>query len=144
MKGATVIAILTACSISLSAQWPKHQEPGVPRDSQGRVLIDGATPRTPDGKPDLSGDWTRADRDPLPSELAGIVAARGQTDRGVAVEPPTPQFAPEPGSPPVATFFELGANIPGGLPFTPWAADLRKKRMATDSKDNPDANCLPM
>jgi hypothetical protein len=31
-----------------------------------------------------------------------------------------------------------------GLPFTPWAADLKKKRMADISKDNPDAHCLPM
>ena len=32
----------------------------------------------------------------------------------------------------------------GGLPLTPWAADLKKKRMAVNDKDNPDANCLPM
>jgi len=30
------------------------------------------------------------------------------------------------------------------LPFQPWAAELRKKRMAADSKDNPDAACLPL
>jgi hypothetical protein len=44
----------------------------------------------------------------------------------------------------VATFFNIGANVPGGLPFTPWAAELRKQRNAANSKDNPDANCLPM
>src|SRR5206468_11453453 len=42
------------------------------------------------------------------------------------------------------TFWDIGANLPGGLPLTPWAAELRKNRMATSSKDNPDANCLPM
>ena len=26
----------------------------------------------------------------------------------------------------------------------PWAADLLKKRMSENSKDNPDAHCLPM
>ena len=31
-----------------------------------------------------------------------------------------------------------------GLPFQPWAAELVKKRMADNSKDNPDAHCLPM
>ena len=31
-----------------------------------------------------------------------------------------------------------------GLPLTPWAADLVKQRMADNSKDNPDARCLPM
>jgi hypothetical protein len=60
------------------------------------------------------------------------------------VEPAVQPFPPDPKSPPVATFFELGANVPGGLPYTPWALELKKQRMATDSKDNPDANCLPM
>ena len=57
---------------------------------------------------------------------------------------PAPAPPPDPGSPPIATFFELGANLPGGLPFTPWAAALRKEREAANSKENPDANCLPM
>src|SRR5262249_4033383 len=138
------IAVLVAFPGPLLAQWPKYQEPGVPRDAQGRVLMDGKTPRTPDGKPDLTGDWVRADRDPLPQELAGVVTARGQTTRSVAVEPPTAPFPPDPNSPPLATFFDLGANVPGGLPFTPSAADIKKKRMATDNRDNPDANCMPM
>src|SRR6266513_5822236 len=101
------IAVLVACSTSLFAQWPKFTEAGVPRDAGGRVLMDGRAPRTPDGKPDLSGDWLRADRDPLPQELAGVVTARGETTRtGVIVEPPTPPFPQDPNSPPLATFFD--------------------------------------
>ena len=38
----------------------------------------------------------------------------------------------------------MGQGFPEGLPFQPWAADLVKKRMADNSKDNPDAHCLPM
>jgi len=139
------ITMLIACSSSLWAQWPKFKEAGLARDAEGRALMDGRTPRTPDGKPDLSGDWMRADRDPLPQELAGIASARGETNRGgVPVERSAAPFPPDPNAPPLATFFELGANVPGGLPFTPWAADLRKARMATNDKDNPDANCMPM
>ena len=33
---------------------------------------------------------------------------------------------------------------PGGAPYQPWADELVKKRMADNSKDNPDAHCLPM
>ncbi len=73
---AALLVALIVFSSSLFAQWPKFKQPGVPRDSEGRVLTDARTPRTPDGKPDLSGVWMRADRDPLPQELAGVVTAR--------------------------------------------------------------------
>src|SRR3989442_6674405 len=81
------IAVLIACATSLLAQWPKFKEAGVPRDAQGRAVMDGRTPRTSDGKPDLSGDWMRADRDPLPQELVGVVTARGETNRAAPSSP---------------------------------------------------------
>jgi hypothetical protein len=34
--------------------------------------------------------------------------------------------------------------VPGGLPFQPWARDLKNKRTAENAKDNPDAHCLPL
>jgi hypothetical protein len=143
--------MLVSCSAVIDAQWPKHQDSGVPRDEKGRVRMDAAPPRTGDGTPDLSGNWTRSDRDPLPAELKGIVRDRDLvTERGRDTQPegifvaPGSLPAPDPKSPPLATFFELGANFPNGLPFTPWAADLKKQRMAANAKDNPDANCLPM
>ena len=54
-----VAVMLTLCSVSLAAQWPKYQAPGVPLDAEGRVRMDAPTPRMPDGKPDLSGNWIR-------------------------------------------------------------------------------------
>ena len=53
-------------------------------------------------------------------------------------------FPFDPSAPPVATFFEAGGNMEGGLPYTPWAAELRKQRLALGARDNPDAMCLPM
>jgi hypothetical protein len=138
------VVLLIACCMPLLAQWPKYAPSGVPRDAQGQVQLEARSPRAANGKPDLSGNWVRGDRDPLPQELAGVVS-RGTGDSGaVVVEPRKAPFPPDPNAPPLATFFDLGANIPGGLPFTPWAADLKKARMATNNKDNPDANCLPM
>jgi hypothetical protein len=34
--------------------------------------------------------------------------------------------------------------FPDGLPLQPWAAELRKQRLAENSKDHPDAHCLPL
>jgi len=49
----------------------------------------------------------------------------------------TPPAGPRP-------FQDLPSLIPGGLPFQPWAAELRKQRVAENSKDHPDAHCLPL
>ena len=46
--------------------------------------------------------------------------------------------------PPNASFANAGQGIQGGLPYQPWAKELVDKRKANNSKDNPDAHCLPM
>ena len=136
----SVVGVLIAAgSIAVQAQWPKYQAAGVPRDAQGRVRMDAPTPRTSDGKPDFSGNWMRfrGEGGGAPADIRRIVG-------GPNAPAPPPAPPADPNSPPIATFFELGGNMPGGLPYTPWAADLRKQRMAVKDKDNPDANCLPM
>jgi hypothetical protein len=137
--------VLVCAAVSLSAQWDKFQETGVPRDAKGGVRMDAPPPRSSDGKPDLSGNWMRADREPIPSELAGLFSANRTNSGGeVLAERPVDEFPVDPKSPPVAAFWDLATNVPGGLPLTPWAAALKKERMASDMKDNPDANCMPM
>jgi hypothetical protein len=60
------------------------------------------------------------------------------------LEAPTTRFAYDPKGPPVAAFFEAGQNMEGGLPYTDWAKEIRKKRTDRQARDNPDANCMPM
>lgn len=134
-----VAVIVTVGSASLAAQWPKYLAPGVPRDAAQQVRLDAPAPRMPDGRPDFSGNWVRVRGEGAfnPPELAGLAGGRA-----AALQTPARPAAPN--SPPIAAFWEMGANVSGGLPMTPWAAELKKQRMALDAKDNPDANCLPM
>lgn len=38
----------------------------------------------------------------------------------------------------------IGAQLKGGLPYQPWAADLRNARRAENLKNAPDAQYLPL
>lgn len=122
------IALAASLAVSLSAQWPAHPTPGVPKNPDGSANLAGPAPRTADGKPDFSGIWIRGD------------GQLGPAGGGVFHGPPV-TFTQ---GPPVTTFRDVGANYPGGLPMRPWAAELLKERRAANDKDNPDAQCLPM
>jgi len=122
MNAAGVLALILALSPPLAAQWPSPRTADAPRTADGKPNLTAPAPKTADGKPDLSGIW----------DYTGSLGFRGRPQ-----EPP-------PGSPPHATFWNIELNFKDGLPFTPWAAELRKKRMDENSKDNPDASCLPL
>ena len=113
-----VVVFVVAATLSLSAQWLPRPTPGVPKTSVGQPDLNAPAPRTADGKPDLSGIW------------------RG----GGGGQPGTPSDSPVP----LAAFRNVGTGFKEGLPLQPWAAELLKKRLADNSKDNPEAHCLPM
>ena len=62
------------------------------------------------------------------------VAGGGQRGRGAA-----PPKVPLTGMPNI-NFRDIGNGFQDGLPFRPWAKELRDKRNAANSKDNPDAH----
>jgi hypothetical protein len=121
---AKLAAIGFTISSGLLAQWPSYATAGAPRTPDGKANLTAPAPRTSDGRPDLSGIW---DRGTAPGAPVAAPAGFGA--------PPAP--GPRP-------FQNLPSLLPEGLPFQPWAAELRKQRLAENSKDHPDAHCLPL
>jgi len=114
------LVIVFASAAALCGQWPPHPTAGVPKTAEGKPNLNAPAPRTADGRPDLSGIW--------------------ENFRAVA-GPPTTGLGPTLGS---NQFWDIGYGMKDGLPLQPWAAELLAKRMGENSKDNPDAHCLPM
>ena len=131
---AAAVALFMSTPIRLFGQWPSYPTQGVPKTADGQPDLAAPAPRTADGKPDLSGIW----------QYARPPAAPGRA--------PLPATAPNGNSSPdviplavrQSQFWNLGAAFKDGLPFQPWAAELHRQRVASNSKDNPDAHCLPL
>ena len=143
MRAATrfvVLAFVVAASATVMAQWPKYTASGVPTGSDGKLDANAPTPRSADGHPDLSGVW-EITRDPNAPPPEPVGRAQGASSDGRGAQGPGRGRGQGGGSP----FGNIGNNMPNQVaPYQPWAADLVKKRMADNSKDNPDAHCLPM
>src|SRR6266849_1821087 len=103
---------------SAHAQWLNYPTAGVPHLANGQPNLSAPAPRTADGKPDLSGIWM-VDAQGAPDGFGGI--AQGTTQ-----------------------FWDIDFGLKGGLPYQPWAAELRKARKLEHSKDSPGVRCLPV
>ena len=105
--------------------------PGIRRPSASTTVRALATfdpsapaPRTPDGKPDFSGIWVTGN--PLCGDKFNPVTYT------CGVELPMGRDG-----------LNMGATLPGGLPYQPWLAALVKERTANHAKDDPHVRCLP-
>jgi hypothetical protein len=118
------LVVLIGLPVAGFAQWVHYPTAGVPRNADGSPDLTAPPPRLPDGKPDFSGIWHTAVIFTCPPEITRFI-----------------DCATEIGGSPLA--IDLGGNLPGGLPYQPWAAELVKKRTADLSKDDPHVRCLP-
>jgi hypothetical protein len=129
------IIVIVGGSGSLGAQWFKYPSPRAPRAANGEVDLTAATPRLANGRADLSGVWMTAEpacviRGTLPvSELLKIIPASKKCP------PRTASFSRQ--------SFNLGIDMPGGLPYQPWLARLVDERTANQAIDDPHIRCLP-
>jgi hypothetical protein len=128
---------LFVCTSGVFGQWPNWPAPAEPKTADGKVNLTGPVPKTADGKPDLSGIWQymRPPGEPAPTPAAAPAPAPGNAQATTDIIPPAVRRS---------QFWNLGASFKDGLPFQPWAAELHKKRVEENSKDNPDAHCLPL
>jgi hypothetical protein len=138
------VAVLIVCtslgSGRLTAQWVKYPTEGVPRKSNGKVDMSGASPRLPDGKPDFSGVWATGDPNvrrseglSSPKDFGGTKAPQSVLDRPADPSDITAS----------RQMANLGVDLPGGLPYQPWQVPIVKKRTDDLAKDDPHIRCLP-
>jgi hypothetical protein len=118
-----VIAIILATSAVGVAQWVRYPTAGIPRKADGTPDLNAPAPKLADGKPDLSGIW------------------RGNPRRCVGKDGQATPCGVEIGGSPLGG--NLGRDLPGGLPYQPWAAETAQKRRADLSRDDPHVRCMP-
>src|SRR5712692_925347 len=98
-----LIVMILAMNYVASAQWVSLKLPNTPRTPDGKPNLSAPAPKAADGKPDLSGIWRAADGRYLQ---------------------------------------DLAADL-GGAPLQPWAAALRKERSSSLGKGKPLERCIP-
>jgi hypothetical protein len=122
--------LLTAASLPLAAQWLNHADPRTPRTRDGKPNLTAPAPRL-NGKPDLSGVWQAEYAPPGENErLFGDVF----------------NFV-VPGDDP-RTFSKYFLNIladfkPEEVPMRPEAAALFRKHGQGGNRESPSTRCAP-
>ena len=116
-NSAGVLVLAAALPICTWGQWLGYPTAHVPKTPSGTPNLGAPAPRTTDGHPDFSGMWEAENR-PCPPQGCDDMRTSEQ-------------------------FFDLGARLPGGLPYQPWARALRDQRKAADGGGDTTTHCLP-
>jgi hypothetical protein len=105
ITGVTLAIFLCAIALPAGAQWLNYPAAGIPRTPDGKPNLSGPMPRTQDGKPDFSGVWVPEDQKYFGNLAAGLK--------------------------------------PEDVPLQPWARELQQRRVERQHVDDPLARCLP-
>src|SRR5262245_35125055 len=102
MPAAFKFSLFWLTAATAAAQWLNYPTKGTPRTPDGKPDLTAPTPRRPDGKPELTGVWM------------GVTKY----------------------------MINIAADLKEDVPFQPWAAAEYKRRRDSESKDDPSARCL--
>src|SRR5215471_6548305 len=121
-----IIGVMLAVAVSCAnAQWLNYPTPGTPRTRDGKPDLSAKAPRAPGGKPDLSGVW-RTESAP-PGESSTLFDLPGDYPSTFS-----------------KYFFNIMADFkPEEAPIRPEAVELTRKNDAR-SGHTPVSHCLPM
>jgi hypothetical protein len=124
--------LLVAAAVSSHAQWLNHPDPRTPRTRDGKPNLSAPAPRASNGKPDLSGIWQVE-----PTPFDEMTRLFGDALSAFSV----------PGDD-IHSFSKYTVNIladfkPEEEPLQPAAAELVRQRAPTIGKDIPTSRCLP-
>src|SRR4029077_11501017 len=77
------VALFTGTSVAFG-QWIKHPVPGTPRTADGKPNLSAPAPRAANGKPDLTGIW-QVEPSPIPELMKLLAASGGENALGEAL-----------------------------------------------------------
>jgi hypothetical protein len=122
-----ILITLAAAAACAHGQWLNHRAAGTPRTADGKPNLSAKAPRGADGKPDFSGIWEAesATRDELGRFFVGGTNNLGE-------------------DPPSRYFMNIFSDVkPEDAPLRPEAAALFKERRSGLAKGISGTRCLP-
>ena len=122
-----VCVLVLLAGVGVQAQWLNHRDPESPRTKDGKPNLSAPAPRVSSGKPDLSGIW-QGEGAPI-SELMKILPGGLN---GLGEDPP-----------PLSFFNVLAAYKPEESPLRPEFRAEFEKRAAVALTTPPPALCAP-
>jgi hypothetical protein len=126
-----VAIALAGAVVCARGQWLNQRVPGTPRTHDGKPNLSAPVPRASNGEPDLSGVWQAESA--TGADLARLAPGGG----GGALSVPGEGV-------PSKYFINVLADFkPEESPLRPAAAAVFQQHAATFSKDFPTARCLP-
>lgn len=127
----SMLAAFMVGSVCAHAQWLNHPTPGTPRTKDGKPNLTAPAPRAADGKPDLSGIWI-AEPAPL-EELARFIPNHVDGAQTLGEAAPSRYF-----------MNILSDFKPEDIVMASPAAAVFKQRGESIGKDLPSSHCLPL